>query len=555
MKKRLLTLFLTLFAVVIVACSGGNAGENASYNDEADFAAQATAPANVVNSDGANNDAAFNNEEMADEAMEEEFADFEEEAEEPWPEPEPAPENEPIEDSTEDPAGTFFEDYGVNPFIDSVEDNLSTFAIDVDTASYTVMRRYLNDGFLPPDSSVRVEEYVNYFDYEYPLPDENSAFAIHVEGAPSPFGDGDDYQLMRVGIQGYDVAAEDRPDAMLIFVIDVSGSMDSGNRLPLVKQSLTMLTNQLNPTDRIGIVTYGTVARVVLEPTQVADSGRIIDAIDSLQIEGSTNAEAGLRVAYDLAEEFMIDGGINRLILCSDGVANVGSTTAEEILTFAEQGVQLSSFGFGLGNYNDVFMEQLADQGDGTYAYIDTIDEAERVFAEDLTSTIFTIAQDAKIQVEFNPSVISQYRLIGYENRAIADEQFRDDTVDAGEIGAGHSVTALYEVRIVDGAPVNQAAVTVRVRYANPESLEITEIAQSTALRDFAESFESASPSFQLASIVAEYAEILRNSYWAQDSDMETLARHAERMTELFAGNFDVQEFAGLVAQAATLYE
>lgn len=555
MKKRLWLLF-TVFVVVLVACGGSDIGEDAAQDAAQNGGEQASQATSVASSPGdgnAGSDDFDYDEDMSDEETAGEFFDDEEE----WIEPEPeldAPEA-PVDESVEDPAGTFFEDYGVNPFIDTIEDNLSTFAIDVDTAAYTVMRRYLNDGFLPPDSSVRVEEYVNYFDYGYALPDENSAFAIHVEGAPSPFGDGDDYQLVRVGVQGYDVADDARPDALLIFVIDVSGSMDAPNRLPLVKESLETLTNQLNPTDRIGIVTYGTTAKVVLEPTPVSARSAIIDAVNSVQIEGSTNAEAGLRVAYELADSFAIDGGINRLILCSDGVANVGGTTAESILDHAEQGVQLSTFGFGLGNYNDVFMEQLADQGNGTYAYVDTLAEAERIFADDLTATIFTIAQDAKIQVEFNNSVFSQYRLLGYENRAIADDEFRDDTVDAGEIGAGHSVTALYEVRVIDGAPTNQAALTVRVRYTNPDSLEVTEIAQSTALRDFAGSFETASASFQLASVVAEYAEILRNSYWAQDSDMETLARHAQRMTELFAGDFDVQEFAGLVAQAASLYE
>ncbi len=343
----------------------------------------------------------------------------------------------------------FFEDYGVNPFIDSEDDNLSTFAIDVDTGAYTIMRRYLSDGVLPPDESVRVEEYINFFDQDYAIP-QNEAFAIHLEGAPAPYGESDNYQLVRVGIQGYEVDAEQRPDAMLIFVIDVSGSMDMENRLGLVKESLRLLVDELRPTDRVGIVVYGSQAEVILEPTYVDSRRTILKAIDRVQPNGSTNAEHGIMLAYQLADEFYQEGDINRLILASDGVANVGNTAAEAILQHSEEGISLSSFGFGMGNYNDVMMEQLANQGDGTYAYIDSIQEAERVFIDDLTSTLLTIAKDAKIQVEFNENVVERYRLLGYENRDVADEDFRNDEVDAGEIGAGHSVTALYEVKLAD---------------------------------------------------------------------------------------------------------
>jgi len=448
----------------------------------------------------------------------------------------------------------FFEDYGVNPIIDTEDDNLSTFAIDVDTGAYTIMRRYIHDGVLPPDESVRVEEYINFFDQDYAIP-QNEAFAIHLEGAPAPYGENEKYQLVRVGIQGYEVDARERPDAMLIFVIDVSGSMDMENRLGLVKESLRLLVEELRPTDRVGIVVYGSQAEVILEPTYVDSRRTILQAIDRVQPNGSTNAEHGIMLAYDLADEFYQEGDINRLILASDGVANVGNTAAEAILQHSEEGISLSSFGFGMGNYNDVMMEQLANQGDGTYAYIDSIQEAERVFIDNLTSTLLTIAKDAKIQVEFNEDVVERYRLLGYENRDVADEDFRNDDVDAGEIGAGHSVTALYEVKLADDYNRNDTAMTVRVRYEEPESGQITEIQQQISPNDLERYFDETSPSFQLDAVVAEYAEILRDSYWAQDSDLGNVALEARRIAEYMPYDEDVQEFAALVWEAAGMME
>ncbi len=449
-------------------------------------------------------------------------------------------------------ADMFFEDYGVNPIIDTEDDNLSTFAIDVDTGAYTIMRRYLNDGNLPPDESVRVEEYINYFDQAYALP-ENGGFAIHLEGAPTPYTENGRYQLVRVGIQGYDVDPAQRPDATLIFVIDVSGSMDMENRLGLVKESLRLLLDQLRPTDRVGLVVYGSRAHVILEPTSVDSRRTIMRAIDRLEPEGSTNAAEGIMMAYELANEYARPGEINRLILCSDGVANVGQTAADAILQYAAEGISLSTFGFGMGNYNDVLMEQLADQGDGNYAYIDTLHEAERVFADKLTATIFTIAKDAKIQVEFNPVVVERYRLLGYENRDVADEDFRNDAVDAGEIGAGHSVTALYEVKFAENSNPAETALTVRVRYADPETEEVTEIESSLAQQDFADSFTAASLRFQLTATVAEYAEILRDSYWAKGSSLASVSEDANRIANALAQDEDVQEFARLVGTAVTL--
>jgi Ca-activated chloride channel family protein len=451
-----------------------------------------------------------------------------------------------------EPGGDTFEDYGVNPFIDTLEDQLSTFAIDVDTGSYTIGRQYLLEGFLPPDESVRVEEYVNYFEQGYPLPAED-AFAIHLEAAPSPYSEGSNHHLLRVGIQGYDVSAEERPDATLILVLDTSDSMEANGRLDLVLMSVMMLQENLRPTDRIAIVTYGSEAQVVLPPTLASDRAAIDLALNLLQVGGSTNLEAGLLAAYQLADQYAEPGRIMRLVLCSDGVANVGSTTAETILQHGRAGVPLSTFGFGLGGYNDVLMEQLANQGNGRYAYIDSLDEAQRQFVDNLTGTVLTIARDARVQVEFNPSVVERYRLLGYENRAVADGSFRDDTVDAGEIGAGHSVTALYEVRLAEDAPAAQPAVTVHLRYADPESAEVQEIARSLAVRDFANLFEATSPRFQMDAVVAEFAELLRNSYWAQENSLPTLAQDAARIAALLPADPDVQEFAELVALAAEL--
>lgn len=453
---------------------------------------------------------------------------------------------------TESPADTFFEDYGVNPFVETAVDNLSTFAIDVDTGAYTVMRNYLAQGQLPPTDSVRVEEYVNYFDQAYQPPAEG-AFAIHIEGAPAPYGENERDYLVRVGIQGYEVPEEARPAALLVFVIDVSGSMEADNRLPLVKRSLLTLVEELRSDDQVGIVVYGSDARVVLSPTPADNRAEILDAIYSLETEGSTNAEAGLRAGYELASQYAQAGRINRIILCSDGVANVGNTTAEAILQHADEGISLSTFGFGMGSYNDTLMEQLADQGDGTYAYVDTADEAERLFIDNLTGTLLTIAKDAKIQVEFNTSVVEQYRLLGYENRAVADQEFRDDTVDAGEVGAGHSVTALYEVRLAENAPEAQPALTVHVRYSHPETAEVQEIARTIGRRDFAASFSETSAYFQLDAVVAEYAEILRHSYWAQGNDLMGLLRDILRIADALPEDADVQEFARLATEAAAL--
>ena len=442
---------------------------------------------------------------------------------------------------------TFFRHYGVNPFIDTEDDHFSTFAMDVDTASYTVARRFVMDGNLPDPDSVRVEEFINYFDYGYDSPSDD-AFAIHMEGSPSPFG-GEKHWLMRVGLQGKEVADEDRKDATLIFTIDVSGSMEREDRLGLVKRSLRLLVDELRPSDEVGIVIYGSRGQVILKPTSGEDKNTIIEAIDRLQPGGSTFVEEGLELAYDMAVDRVEPGRITRVIVLSDGVGNVGNTSANSILrevrSQVDRGVTLTTVGFGMGNYNDVLMEQLANDGNGSYHYVDDISEAQRIFVENLTGTLQTIAIDAKVQVDFNPEVVSRYRLLGYENRRVDDQDFRDDTVDAGEVGAGHSVTALYELKLHDNATGNVG--TVFVRYEDSDSGQIVETSQTLQRSDMLSRFDDASTSFQLAAVVAEFAEILRNSYWAQDGSLTQVLAEARRLQDLLASDSDVAEFASLV--------
>ena len=424
----------------------------------------------------------------------------------------------------------FFQAHGTNPFIDTEDDALSTFGMDVDTASYAVTRRYLRDGYLPPPEAVRVEEFVNAFDYDYTPPTDDT-FAVHLEGAPSKFGEGKRLQLLRIGLQGYIVPDTDRKDAKLTFVIDVSGSMSLETRLELVKKALRLLVDQLRDGDEIGIVIYGTNARVLLPHTRNVNREHILAAIDSLTPEGATNAVAGLRLGYQLAVQNFNPDYINRVILCSDGVANVGITGAEDILAeienHVEYGIYLTTVGFGMGNFNDILMEQLANMGNGNYAYVDTLDEARRIFVENLTGTLQVIAKDAKVQVEFNPETVSRFRLIGYENRRLDDEDFRDDDVDAGEIGSGHSVTALYEIKLLSEGVTGKLA-TVSIRHEDPDTTNVTEVSREIFANELKSTFEETSVSYQLAASVAEFAEILRSSYWAQQGTLEAVEKTLE---------------------------
>ena len=411
----------------------------------------------------------------------------------------------------------------------------------------------MQDGNMPHPDSVRVEEFVNYFDYGYESPEEG-AFAIHVEGSPSPFG-GDKHWLLRVGLQGKTVSDEARKDATLIFAIDVSGSMAREDRLELVKRSLRLLVDELRPADEVGIVIYGDRGSVLLQPTDGGEKRSIMQAIDRLSPGGSTYVEDGLKIAYGLAAERVQPGRVTRVLLLSDGVGNVGRTGAESILEqireHVDVGVTLTTIGFGMGNYNDILMEQLANDGDGAYHYVDSLTEARRVFVDNLVGTLQNIAKDTKVQVDFDPEVVRSYRLLGYENRDVEDEDFRDDTVDAGEVGAGHSVTALYEIKLHEGA--DGALATVYVRYEDPDSGDVSEIESELISSDLVADFEEASPSFQLSAVVAEYAEILRESFWAREGSLEAVAAEADRMLRLMPEDTDIAELTALIAQAADI--
>jgi Ca-activated chloride channel family protein len=397
-----------------------------------------------------------------------------------------------------------------------------------------------------------VEEYVNYFNQNYPNPPRHQAFGISIDGAPSPFTQTERYQMLRVGVQGYQVPESERKDANLVFVIDVSGSMDMDNRLGLVKRSLELLVEQLDYRDTVGIVVYGTEAHVVLEPTSGSDKSEILNAIYSLHPEGVTNAEAGIRLGYRVAMRDFKPDGINRVILCSDGVANMGNTESDVILSeirgYVEEDVTMTTIGFGMDNYNDVLMEQLADNGNGFYAYVDDMREAKRLFIDNLTSTLQTIAMDAKVQVDFNPDVVMRYRLVGFENRAVEDDQFRDNSVDAGEIGAGHSVTAMYEVKLYPDAYGMVA--TVYLRWEDPDTRTVTELSQDFYSEQFAYDFRESDVYFQRAVVVAEYAEILKQSYWAEDGSLDDVYREAQRIYEIMPRERDMEEFVDLVGRA-----
>ncbi len=449
-----------------------------------------------------------------------------------------------------------FRPYGTNPFVDTEDDPQSTFGLDVDTGSYTLARSYIDRGHLPPPEAVRVEEFVNFFDYRDPAP-RRGEFTLTAEGAPSPWQRGPRYQLLRVGVRGRDISAAQRQDATLIFVVDVSGSMARGDRIQLVKRALHLLLDQLGGGDQVGLVVYGSQGRVLLEPSN--DLMAVRRAIDRLSTGGSTNAEEGLLLGYELARRHFRPESINRLVLCSDGVANVGNTGPESILARvgreAAQGIELTTVGFGMGNYNDVLMEQLADQGDGNYAYVDTLQEARRVFVENLTGTLQTIASDAKIQVEFDPRAVTRYRLLGYENRDVADHRFRDDTVDAGEIGAGHRVTALYEIKLADDAPRRRALAEVRLRYRSKATGRVVEDALEIRPSELARSWRDASPSLRLAALAAELAEVLKRSYWAREIRPEELRDRARAVSRDSSGNRDVAELVRLTERVSDLVD
>ncbi len=415
---------------------------------------------------------------------------------------------------------------------------LSTFSVDVDTASYANVRRMIEYGdYINPDA-VRIEEFINYFDYDYSEPTTNDPFSVNVEMSDCPWNE--ETKLMLVGLKAEDIKKSEREPLNLVFLIDVSGSMFSEDKLPLVQKAFTMLTETLTEDDRISIVTYAGDEKVVLKGTSGEDKDKIIDAINSLEAGGSTYGEAGINRAYDLAERYFIDGGNNRVILATDGDLNVGLSSEEELTELIEEkresGVFLSVLGFGTGNVKDDRMEALADHGNGNYSYIDSEMEAKKVLVEEMTGTLYTVAKDVKIQVEFNPVNVSGYRLIGYENRALADKDFHDDTKDAGEIGAGHTVTALYEIVLNEnGTSIPEAELkyqqntstgnkdellTVSLRYKQPDEDESKLLAVPVTDEVYTKKMPE---NLTFAAAVAEFGMVLRNSEFKGTASCEQI--------------------------------
>ena len=440
-----------------------------------------------------------------------------------------------------------------NPVQLASEQPVSTFSIDVDTGSYANVRRFLNDGALPPEDAVRVEELINYFGYDYPLPaSRDRPFSVTTVLAPAPWNR--DKVLMQVGLKGYEIPAERRAPANLVFLIDVSGSMQDPDKLPLLRNAFRLLTSQLKAADRVALVVYAGAAGTVLEPTPGNEQARIRAALDRLQAGGSTNGAGGIRLAYDLARQSFIPGGINRIVLATDGDFNVGTTDFDALIDIVERerdgGVSLTTLGFGTGNYNDDLLERLADAGNGNHAYIDTLNEGRKVLVEQLSGTLQTIARDVKMQVEFNPAAVAEYRLIGYENRVLRREDFNNDRVDAGDIGAGHTVTALYELtltgspaRLMDPLRYGGAAVPpapgsnlaaelahVRLRYKAPESdksLLIEQLVHRTDVSPLANLPASQSRDLQFAAAVAAFGQKLRGGDYLGQFGYDAIARLA----------------------------
>ena len=440
--------------------------------------------------------------------------------------------------------------YKPNPFTLTAEDRLSTFAVDVDTASYTLFRRQASQGQLPSPESVRVEEWMNYFTYRYPAPQEGD-FSVDLEAAPSPFTPG--RHLVKVGLQARTLTAAQRKPTHLVFLVDTSGSMNQRDKLPLAKEAMKLAVKNLNENDTVALVTYAGGTRDVLPPTPATEFERISQAIDSLQSGGGTAMGSGMELAYRHAVKKASGSVVSRVVVLTDGDANIGLTSPESMLNsiqgHVKEGVTLSTIGFGMGNYRDDLMERLADKGNGNCFYIDSFKEARKVFEQQLTGTLEVIAKDVKVQVEFDPAVITRYRLVGYENRDIADQDFRDDKVDAGEIGAGHSVTALYEVVRAPGAE-GKALGTVRIRAKTPTGTEASEQAFPIEARQVRESLEAASSDFRFALAVAASADVLRGAAPAASWSLASLQKLARGATD---GQADREEFVQLLGRAREL--
>jgi Ca-activated chloride channel family protein len=463
----------------------------------------------------------------------------------------------------EKPRDMFFRFWGDNPFELARLDHLSTFSVDVDTASYALARRYLVEGHLPEKAQVRTEEFINYFRPDVPPPTEGT-FAIRTELAPSLFGGASERWMLRVAIRGREVSTGERRPLALTFVIDCSGSMKEQNRLELVKHSLRLLLGELDGRDSIAIVAFSNEARLVLPMTSAANRGLIESAIFPLSPNGSTNTEAGLRMGYEQAVAGLTANSENRVVLLTDGVANVGITDAQALVAQTEacrkQGIYLNTIGVGMNNHNDALLEQLADKGDGICNYVDDAKEARRALVENFTGAFVPIARDVKVQVDFDPAQVESYRLLGYENRAVADQDFRNDAVDAGEVGSGHQVVALYEL-LRSGADSGEAPLaTVRLRWKAPHqgvgleagSGAATEIEHAVRALDAAGSYAATSAGYRRSVLVAQFAEFLRRSVHARGDSLDRLIEEARKLEgELRDPEF--AEFTALVAKSGQL--
>lgn len=463
-----------------------------------------------------------------------------------------------------------------NPLKQVAQDPVSTFSLDVDTGSYSNVRRMINAGQLPPKDAVRVEELVNYFPYDYPRARGEHPFGVGTELAPCPWNP--QHWLLRVSVRADEVGTKDMPPANLVFLVDVSGSMDSPDKLPLLQKSLKLLVDQMRAQDRVSLVVYAGREAVVLEPTPGDQQAKIRNAIDALTAGGSTAGEAGIKLAYRMAKQGYIKGGINRVLLATDGDFNVGVADTEQLKSLIERerasGVSLSTLGFGTGNYNEAMMEQVADIGNGNYSYIDTLQEGRKVLVDQARSTLVTVAKDVKVQVEFNPALVGEYRLIGYENRLLNREDFNNDAVDAGEVGAGATVTALYEITPAGAAQSVDAlryggerkavagvvrsysgsgeVAFVRVRYKQPEGSSSRLLEQPVMQAALKPSFDKASDDLRFATAVAGFGQVLRGGKYTGGfgyDDVITLAKDARGSDEYGYRS----EFLGLVRTAKSL--
>ena len=461
-----------------------------------------------------------------------------------------------------------------NIFHDALRNPLSTFSIDVDAASYSNMRRFINNGQRPPKDAIRIEELVNYFDYDYSDPKGDHPFNIITEISSAPWNT--QHKLVHIGLQGKRIPTDNLPPSNLVFLIDVSGSMESPNKLPLLKSSFRMLANELRPQDHVAIVVYAGAAGLVLRPTSGENKSAIVDALDKLQAGGSTAGGAGIKLAYSVAREHFKAGGNNRVILATDGDFNIGESSNAGMERLIEEekksGVFLTVLGFGMGNYKDSKMETLADKGNGNYAYIDNITEAKKVLVNEFGGTLFTIAKDVKLQVEFNPAKVKAYRLIGYENRMLKSEDFNNDKKDAGDLGSGHTVTALYEiipvgieseflkidplkyqsVKIDSAASKSKELMTVKFRYKKPQENDSKLIVH--ALMDGHTDLEKTSDNFRWSASVAAFGMLLRESEYIKSYTYEDVARLAQgaRGTDKEGYRIEfinlVKSFSGVVA-------